>query len=144
MFPSTGLERRPSASLAPDDQAEQGSGGGSLDLGELLALFNPPAPSDLPAPPASPPSPQSPGVADVAQLLERWVRRVAVGGDQRRGVARLDIGTGRFAGSELVVMVEAGQVSVDLRVPEALDPSLAERLRSRLERRGYAADVVVR
>jgi hypothetical protein len=77
-------------------------------------------------------------------LVERWVRKVSLGGDVRRGVARLEIGGGRFAGAELLVTAEAGRVAVELNVPEATDPSLAERLRSRLERRGYSADVIVR
>jgi hypothetical protein len=85
------------------------------------------------------------GVVELSELVERWVRRVAVGGDPRRGVARLDIGQGRFSGAELLVVAEAGRVSVELTLPSAAgDAGLSERLRARLERRGYAADVVVR
>jgi len=47
-------------------------------------------------------------------------------------------------GAELVVVAEAGWVSVELSLPGAAEPGLAERLRARLERRGYAAEVVVR
>jgi hypothetical protein len=85
------------------------------------------------------------GTAQVAELVERWVRRVALGGDQRRGVARLDIGQGRFAGAELLVTAEGGSVSVELTLPATVsDASLAQRLRSRLEQRGLSAEVVVR
>jgi hypothetical protein len=84
-------------------------------------------------------------MADVAELVERWVRRVAFGGDQRRGAVRLDIGQGRFTGAELVIVADGGRVSVDLSLPPAVaDAELSARLRSRLEGRGYEADVVVR
>jgi hypothetical protein len=118
---------------------------GGADWGELFALFQ--FGKELGVAPASAlakAEPQPPGVAELSRLVERWVRRVALGGDQRRGVAKLDIGQGRFAGAELIVVAEAGRVSVELHVPEAIEPGLAERLRSRLERRGYEADVVVR
>jgi hypothetical protein len=92
----------------------------------------------------APPVPQA-AVAAVADLVERWVRRVALGGDQRRGAVRLDIGQGRFAGAELLVVAERGRVSVELSLPPAVaDADLSARLQSRLERRGYEADVVVR
>jgi hypothetical protein len=88
--------------------------------------------------------PQS-GAALVPELVERWVRRVALGGDHRRGAVRLDIGQGRYSGAELLVVAEPGRVSVELQLPESLvEGDLSERLRSRLERRGYVADVVVR
>lgn len=144
MLPSGASQKEPLPTLAPDEVSDLADRGAPLEAGELLALFSPGSPAEPLAPSPSLAALQSPGVADVATLLERWVRRVAVGGDQRRGVARLDIGAGRFAGSELVVTVEAGRVSVDLSVTDALDPSLAERLRGRLERRGYSAEVVVR
>ena len=81
----------------------------------------------------------------MVELVERWVRRVALGGDQRRGAVRLDIGQGRFSGAELLVVAEAGQVSVELQLPSTVaQGDLSERLRARLERRGYAAEVSVR
>jgi hypothetical protein len=93
-----------------------------------------------PAPSSSPTS-----VAEVAELVERWVRRVAIGGDQRRGAVRLDIGHGRFSGAELLVVAEAGRVSVELQLPPSLvETDLSERLRSRLEGRGFEAEVLVR
>ena len=82
--------------------------------------------------------------ADAAQLVERWVRRVALGGDSRRGVARLDIGGGRYAGAELVVVAEARHVSVKLSLNGAEgDEGLSKRLRAGLEAKGYAVEIDV-
>ena len=67
------------------------------------------------------------------------------GGDQRRGAVRLDIGQGRFSGAELLVVAEAGRVSVELNLPPSVaSGDLSARLRSRLLGRGLDADVVVR
>jgi hypothetical protein len=82
---------------------------------------------------------------DVTVLVERWVRRVSWGGDPRRAAARLEIGAGRYAGTELVLVAEGGHVSVEVNLANSggeLD--LAQRLRRRLEGRGYGADVTVR
>jgi hypothetical protein len=77
--------------------------------------------------------------------MERWVRRLALGGDQRRGLARLDIGQGRFSGAELLIVAEAGSVSVEVTLPASVaGADLAERLRARLGRRGYRTEVEVR
>lgn len=82
--------------------------------------------------------------ADAAQLVQRWVRRVALGGDSRRGVVRLDIGGGRYAGAELVVVAEARHVSVKLNLNGAEgDDGLSQRLRAGLEAKGYAVDIDV-
>jgi hypothetical protein len=81
----------------------------------------------------------------VAELVERWVKRVALGGDGRRGAARLDIGSGRLSGAEVLVVAQAGHVSVELSLPPGLaDGGLSVRLRERLSRRGYSAEVSVR
>ena len=129
-------------SLAPEDQPSLGRGGG--EVAEWFSLINPTsgvepglaAPAQAIAPPEA---------AEVAELVERWVRRAALGGDQRRGALRLDIGQGRYSGAELLVVADAGHVSIELQLPANLvEGDLSERLRSRLERRGYAADVVVR
>jgi hypothetical protein len=78
-------------------------------------------------------------------LVEGWVRRLSVGGDQRRAVARLDIGHGAYAGAELVIATEGGAVQVELTLPEGAPTSgLSERLTSRLTARGYDAQVAVR
>lgn len=133
------------ASLAPDGRPDLGPGAG--DPAELLALFNPQGGAEVVPALGQPASaaPTAAGAMQVAELVERWVRRVALGGDQRRGVARLDIGQGRFAGAELLVTAEGGAVSVELTLPPSvIDASLAGRLRSRLAQRGLEAEVVVR
>ena len=137
------LQPDPSGSLAPDEQPSLGGQG--ADPLELLALINPMGGVEA-AVPVAPATPTShPGVAEVAELVERWVRRVALGGDQRRAAVRLDIGQGRFSGAELLVVAEAGRVSVELQLPSSVSGGdLSERLRARLERLGYAADVSVR
>lgn len=82
---------------------------------------------------------------ELSELVEGWVRRVALGGDQRRAVARLDIGHGQYAGAELLICAEGSRVSVQLTLPEGtVATGLSERLGSRLTARGYAADVEVR
>jgi hypothetical protein len=82
---------------------------------------------------------------ELSELVEGWVRRVALGGDQRRAVARLDIGHGQYAGAELLITAEGSRVSVELTLPEGTAGSgLSERLGSRLAARGYVADVEVR
>jgi hypothetical protein len=82
---------------------------------------------------------------ELSELVEGWVRRVALGGDQRRAVARLDIGHGQYAGAELLICAEGSRVSVELTLPEGtVATGLSERLGSRLTARGYAADVEVR
>lgn len=132
-----------SGRLAPEEQPSVAWGG--QDLGELFALFNPAGVSEAARPLELTTTPAHPGVTEVAELVERWVRRVALGGDQRRGAARLDIGQGRYAGAELLVVAEAGHVSVELHLPAtASDPGLGERLRSRLAQRGFDAEVTVR
>jgi hypothetical protein len=131
-----------SASLAPEPQPSLGPAGG--ELAEWLWLINPSG-CAVEAPPAPAACVPHAAVAEVAELVERWVRRVALGGDQRRGAVRLDIGQGRFSGAELVIVAEGDRVSIDLTLPPALvDAELSARLRSRLERRGYQADVLVR
>lgn len=137
------LEQEPSRSLAPEDQPSLGGGG--ADLAEWLSLINPRGGLEAAPVVVAPPTSTHPGVAEVAQLVERWVRRVALGGDQRRGAVRLDIGQGRFSGAELLVVAEAGRVSVELRLPASVaEGDLSKRLQARLEQRGYAADVLVR
>ena len=116
----TGSRRR---SCPPADQGPLGAG----DLAEWLSLINPPGGVESQAPEAAA-RPAAPGAFEVAELVERWVRRMAVGGDQRRGVARLEIEQGRFSGAELLVVAEGGRITVE-----------AERARRRCGRRALGA-----
>jgi hypothetical protein len=125
-------------SLAPEQLPGGVERGGGPDLAEWLAWFNPQG--GLEVPPVVQMHAPSP---DVAALVERWVRRVALGGDTRRGVAKLDVGEGRYAGAELYVVAEAGHVLVELSLPIE-SAGLAERLERRLNDRGYTASVTVR
>ncbi len=135
-----GLMEGDSPGLAP---VEPPSVGPRWEAAEWLSCFTSggvEAPTVAPAPPAA-----RGAEAEVGQLLERWVRRVGLGGDQRRGVARLAIGAGQLAGAELVVVAEGSAVSVELQLPSDVQGSgLEQRLRSRLERKGLRADVTVR
>jgi hypothetical protein len=76
--------------------------------------------------------------ANVAELsaIEEAVRRVAWGGDRRRGVARIELG-GEHAGSAIVVHGEGQSVALSLHsVAGARTAELAERLLERLRARG--------
>ncbi len=135
-------------SVVPEEAAAAlGSPGSTAEPAGWLAAFGQawavPDPHNLPRAPGEVAA--RAGGAEVQLLLERWVRRVALGGDHRRGVARLDIGEGPLSGAQLVIIAEPGSVSVELTLPASGSPSgLDERLRERLTRRGYAAEVTVR
>lgn len=139
MVPRGAGESEDDPSLAPEPQSVLGEAR-PFELSELVALFqnNPDGLSSAAT------RHEHPHGFQLSTAVERWVRKVALGGDARRGVAKLDIGAGRYAGTELVVVAEAGRVAVELNIPQVTDPSLAERLRSRLERRGYSTEVTVR
>ena len=109
-----------------------------------LFLISPGGAADVTGAAAATPATDPARGAETPQLVERWVRRVALGGDARRGVARLDIGEGRYSGAELLVTAEARHVSVKLSLNGAeADEGLARRLRAGLEAKGYAVDIDV-
>ncbi|MET0791237.1 MAG: hypothetical protein ABW061_06915 [Polyangiaceae bacterium] len=98
------------------------------------AVGQPPAPA--PAPSAQPPS------ADLQQLLNGLARRVAWGGDRRKGTARIELSEGALAGATLVVHTEHRSVSVELELPAGTGTQGWEaRLTERLEGRGFSARV---
>jgi hypothetical protein len=154
-----GLAGKLEESRQEREMAVSGEGSGALapggestldpppgDPAAWLCLISPPgvemaAPAQLPSSASSARAAE----ADAAGLVERWARRLALGGDARRAAARLEIGTGRFAGTELVVVAQPGHVSVEVTLPAAgFEAGLADRLRERLEGRGYGVDVTVR
>jgi hypothetical protein len=96
------------------------------------------APGLAPSPTALPPT------ADLQQLLTGLARRVAWGGDRRRGTARIELSEGALAGATLVVHTEQREVSVELELPAGAGAQGWEaRLTERLEGRGFSARVRV-
>jgi len=80
---------------------------------------------------------------DLAMLISALARRVAWGGDRRRGSARIELSDGPLAGATLVVHTEARAVSVELELPRSA-PAVndwRERIIRRLEERGFVAEV---
>lgn len=68
-------------------------------------------------------------------MIERLVRRLAVGGDGRSGTARIEIGAGELSGATLLVTTLDGVVDVALELPPGVGPGDWEpRLRERFER----------
>ena len=141
------LRLDPREALAPDREAVRGDVSVVAGDADWLRVICPQAAETSPAlaGAAALPEERARGEVAVAELVERWVKRVALGGDSRRGAARLDIGSGRLSGAEVLVVAQAGHVSVELSLPPGhADAGLTERLRARLSRRGYSADVSVR
>ena len=70
-------------------------------------------------------------------LMERLVRRLALGGNGRSGTARIEIGAGELTGATLLLTAEAGTVDVAVELPAGAAPGDWEvRLRDRLARSG--------
>jgi hypothetical protein len=87
-----------------------------------------------PAPVAAPQS-QTLAAADLV-AFEEAVRRVAWGGDRRRGVARIELG-GEYAGTSITVRGEGREVALRVEVARGCDArDLPARLVERLEARG--------
>ncbi len=66
------------------------------------------------------------------RLVSEVVRAIAWGGNQRRGVARIELGGERYAGTRLVVEVDGSELSLRVDAPAGVD---SEELRSRLAER---------
>jgi len=80
---------------------------------------------------------------DLQALISALVRRVAWGGDRRRGSARIELSEGPLAGATLTVHTEAREVRVELDLPSGMAGAgdWSERIVRRLEERGFVADV---
>ncbi len=80
---------------------------------------------------------------DLQNLLTGLARRVAWGGDRRKGSARIELSEGALAGATLVVHTEQRSVSVEIELPGGASGAsgLEQRLLERLEGRGFAARV---
>jgi hypothetical protein len=75
------------------------------------------------------------GPAEVA-IVEEVVRRIAWGGDRRRGVARIELG-GEHLGTAIVVEGEGRALTLSVELPPgARVTELPERLAERLRARG--------
>jgi len=96
------------------------------------------------------PSSQTPPAAlplrdDLQNLINGLARRVAWGGDRGKGSARIELSEGPLAGATLLVHTEQRAVSVEIELPMAgqLAAEWEQRILSRLEERGFAAQVRV-
>jgi hypothetical protein len=79
----------------------------------------------------------------VEALLERLVRRVAVGGTGRRGTARLELGAGGLDGTTVTIHAdENGEVSVEVELAPGARGDWHEGLKEKLERRGLTVKSV--
>lgn len=81
---------------------------------------------------------------DLQNLITGLARRVAWGGDRRKGSARIELSEGALAGATLVVHTEQRSVSVELELPDgAGTQGWQARIQERLEARGFSAHVRV-
>jgi hypothetical protein len=82
---------------------------------------------------------------DLQGMLNGLARRVAWGGDRRKGSARIELSEGALAGATLVVHTEHRSVSVEIELPggTSADQGLRERILARLEGRGFSARVQI-
>jgi len=96
----------------------------------------------VPAPAAAAPA-ALPLREDLQNLLTGLARRVAWGGDRRKGAARIELSEGALAGATLVVHTEQRSVSVEIELPggTSAGQGLQQRILDRLEGRGFAARV---
>jgi hypothetical protein len=80
---------------------------------------------------------------DLQNMLGGLARRVAWGGDRRKGSARIELSEGALAGATLVVHTEQRSVSVEIELPggSGAGQGLQQRILERLEGRGFTARV---
>jgi len=111
------------------------------ELDPLARSLAVPGPVASAAPAAAAPTSVNREVAD-ARELEEAVRRIAWGGDRRRGVARLELG-GSYEGTVVTVRGEGREVSLRLELRPGTDArNLPERLVERLTARGLTVTAV--
>ena len=97
------------------------------------------------APSAPAPSAALPLREDLQNLIAGLARRVAWGGDRRKGSARIELSEGALAGATLVVHTEQRAVTVELELPAGAGfaGDWQQRILERLEGRGFSARVRV-
>ncbi len=125
--------KSPPPGAADDDDA--------LSLLRQAARLAPPVAVSAGAPVAAAPlaAPVIDGAvrALLPELMTSLVRRIAWGGDARRGSVRIELSGGALAGATLVVHAEGGRVQVELDTPPGADVSRwTERLALCLDARG--------
>ncbi len=89
---------------------------------------------------ASPPAalPPNPTLVHLDQMMTKLVRKVAWGGDGRRGAARIELGAGELAGATIIVQSDHGALSVDVELPPGAAADVwRERLEKRFKGRGF-------
>jgi hypothetical protein len=71
-------------------------------------------------------------------MVSEIVQSLAWGGDRRRGAARIELGGKKLGGASVIVHAEDGELTLELTAPTHVNAiELAERLKERLERRGF-------
>ena len=83
---------------------------------------------------------------DLQDLINGLARRVAWGGDRRKGSARIELSEGALAGATLIVHTDLRHVCVELDLPSGgiLPGDWQQRILDRLAERGFSAQVQVR
>lgn len=118
---------------------EKDSSAPSVDSLELLLAAAGPPMRPLPIEGSlldQPGKPMTPGSSMDPALVEQLVRRLIIGGDRRRGVARLDL-DGDYAGTTVWVRGEGSVVELEVVLgPGRSTDGLPERLLGRLRARG--------
>jgi hypothetical protein len=75
----------------------------------------------------------------VDPMVAEIVQSLAWGGDRRRGAARIELSGKKLGGASVVVHAEDGELTLELTAPAHVNAlELGERLKERLERRGFA------
>jgi len=94
---------------------------------------------------ATEPSAALPLREDLQNLITGLARRVAWGGDRRRGSARIELSVGPLAGSTLTVHAEQRTVTVELELApgSSLAGDWQQRILERLNARGFSAQIRV-
>jgi hypothetical protein len=82
---------------------------------------------------------------DLQNLITGLARRVAWGGDRRKGSARIELAVGPLAGSTLIVHAEQRSVTVELELAPgaSLTGDWQQRILQRLNARGLSAEIRV-
>jgi hypothetical protein len=82
---------------------------------------------------------------DLQNLITGLARRVAWGGDRRKGSARIELSVGPLAGATLIVHAEQRTVTVELELApgSSLTADWQQRILERLNARGFSAQVRV-